>query len=384
VQKVAHGSSPYIRPHPGTLGQVVDFEALEALGITHARERAGLIEYLVDLGFTTDEMVEAERQGRLFGLAGDVLLRSGPPTYTLRTAADAIGVELADIERGWAMLGLTVADPDTPALSQADVDGLATWVEMRMQMGPDAADGYLRVLGSTVARLAEAISSVIRTARPKMWLGHTGDELSTARVYREAAEMVPRIGAMIDAVHRHHLVSTRTFIESVVTGPSASVVCGVGFADLSGFTALTQTLTPAELSALLDEFGATVSDIVHADGGRVVKFLGDAVMWVSSNPERLARAAVDLVDHPRAREAGLEVRAGLGYGEILTVYGDYFGTAVNLAARLVAAASPGQILAAAEVHEQLPDWPAITQEPLQLKGFDQPVVAYDLHPDVHR
>jgi class 3 adenylate cyclase len=362
----------------------IDVAALEAAGIANARERAGLIEYLADLGFTVDEMVEAERSGRLFGLAGDVLLRSGPPTYTLRTAADAIGVELADVERGWAMLGLTVADPDTPALSQADVDSLATWVAMRMQMGPDAADGYLRVLGSTVARLAEAISSVIRTARPKMWLGHTGDELSTAQVYRESAEFVPRIGAMIDAVHRHHLVSTRTFIESVVTGPSASVVCGVGFADLSGFTALTQTLTPAELSALLDEFGATVSDIVHADGGRVVKFLGDAVMWVSSNPERLARAAVDLVDHPRAREAGLEVRAGLGYGEILTVYGDYFGNAVNLAARLVAAASPGQILAAAEVHEHLPDWPALVQEPLQLKGFDEPVVAYDLHPDVHR
>ena len=150
---------------------------------------------------------------------------------------------------------------------------------------------------------------------------------------------------MIDAVHRHHLVSTRTFIEGVVSGPSASLECGVGFADLSGFTALTQTLTPAELSTMLTEFGATVSDVVHADGGRVVKFLGDAVMWVSSNPERLAKAALDLVDHPRAREAGIQVRAGLGYGEILAINGDYFGNAVNLAARLVAAASPGQILA---------------------------------------
>jgi class 3 adenylate cyclase len=371
----------------GTLGQVadsLDFEALEAAGIANARERAGLIEYLAALGFTVDEMVEAEQRGRLFGLAGDVLLRSGPPTYTLRTAAEAIGVALADVEQGWAMLGLTVADPDTPALSQADVDSLATWVAMRMQMGPDAADGFLRVLGANVARVAEAISSMIRISRPKMWLGLTGDELTTAQVYREAAEFVPRIGAMIDAVYRHHLVSTRTFIESVVTGPSASVVCGVGFADLSGFTALTQTLTPAELSALLNEFGATVSDVVHADGGRVVKFLGDAVMWVSSNPERLAQAAVDLVDHPRAREEGLQVRAGLGYGEILTVYGDYFGNAVNLAARLVAAAAPGQILAAAEVRDRLPDWPAIVQDPLTLKGFDEPVVAYDLHHEVRR
>jgi class 3 adenylate cyclase len=129
---------------------------------------------------------------------------------------------------------------------------------------------------------------------------------------------------------------------------------------------------------LLSEFGATVSDVVHADGGRVVKFLGDAVMWVSSNPEPLAKAALDLVDHPRAREAGLQVRAGLGYGEILALNGDYFGNPVNLAARLVAAASPGQILAAAEVHDRLPDWPAIVQDPLTLKGFDEPVIAYEL------
>jgi class 3 adenylate cyclase len=368
----------------GTLSQVVDFDALEAAGIVNARERAGLIEYLDKLGFSADEMVDAERRGRLFGLAGDVLLWSGPPIHTLRTAADAIGVALEVVERGWAMLGLTVADPDTPALSQADVDSLATWVEMRMQMGPDAADGFLRVLGSTVARLAEAISSMIRTSQPKMWLGLTGDELATAQVYRGAAEFVPRVGAMIDAIHRHHLVSTRTFIEGVVTGPAAGLVCGVGFADLSGFTALTQRLTPGELSAMLTEFGATVTDLVHADGGRVVKFLGDAVMWVSSDPERLAKAALDLVDHPRAREAGLQVRAGLGYGEILAINGDYFGNAVNLAARLVGAASPGQILAAAEVHEQLPGWPATALKPLTLKGFDEPVTAYDLHGDVRR
>jgi class 3 adenylate cyclase len=365
----------------GRLGQVVDsldFDAIQAAGIADARSRAGLLEYLAGLGFTVDEMAEAERNGRLFGLAGDAVLWSGPQVYTLRSAADSIGVELADVEHAWAMLGLTVADPDTPALSQADVDGLATWVAMRMQMGPDAADGFLRVLGANVARVAEAISSMIRTSKPKMWLGLTGDELATAREYREAAHFVPRLGALIDAVHRQHLVGTRTFIEGVVSGPSASLVCGVGFADLSGFTALTQMLTPAELSTMLTEFGSTASDVVHADGGRLVKFLGDAVMWVSSDPERLAKAALDLVDHPRAREAGLQVRAGLGFGPILAINGDYFGNAVNLAARLVAAAAPGQILASEEVHQQLPNWPAVVQEPLQLKGFDDPVTAYEL------
>jgi class 3 adenylate cyclase len=358
----------------------LDFEALEALGIADARQRAGLIEYLDGLGFSAEEMVEAERNGRLFGLAGDALQRSGPPAYSLRTAAEALGVPLEDVEHAWAMLGLTVADSDTPALSQADVDGLATWVAFKADFGEDAASGFLRVLGASVARLADAESSMIRTGRPDLWIGHTGDELTTAQAYRAVAEYIPRIGAMMDAVHRHHLISTRTFIEGVVPGPSASLVCGVGFVDLSGFTALTQMLTPAELSTLLNGFSATVSDVVHADGGRVVKFIGDAVMWVNPTPERLAKTALDLVDHPLAREVGLQVRAGLGYGEILTINGDYFGSAVNLAARLVAAASPGQILAAPAIHDALPNWPATVQDPLTLKGFDAPVTAYDLHP----
>ncbi len=130
---------------------------------------------------------------------------------------------------------------------------------------------------------------------------------------------------------------------------------------------------------MLNGFISTVSDVVHADGGRVVKFIGDAVMWVSPGAERLAKAAVDLVDHPQARRVGLQVRAGLGYGMVLAINADYFGNPVNLAARLVAAAEPGQILAAAEVRDQLPEWPATIQDPLLLKGFDAPVTAYDLH-----
>ena len=137
-------------------------------------------------------------------------------------------------------------------------------------------------------------------------------------------------------------------------------------------------LTTAELSTLLSGFSATVADVVHADGGRVVKFIGDAVMWVSSTPEAAGEGGADLVEDPRAREAGLQVRAGLGYGTVLAISGDYFGDAVNLAARLVAAASPGQILAASDVRDALPDWPATPQDPLTLKGFDEPVTAYDM------
>jgi class 3 adenylate cyclase len=357
----------------------LDFEALEAAGVVNARERADLIKYLDDLGFTTDEMVEAELRGRLFGLAGDVLSWSGRPIYTFATAAAELGIAAEEVARAWTLLGLTAAGPDIPVLSQADVDALATWLALQTVVGQDGAFGLLRVLGAAMARLAEAESTIIRSGTPDIQMTHTHDELSTAQAYRSVAEFIPRIGALIDIVHRHHLTSARTHFEGVLRDTSSAVVCGVGFADLSGFTALTQALTPAELSHMLNEFAGTVSDVVHADGGRIVKFIGDEVMWVSSAPDALARAAVHLVEHPTARAEGLQVRAGLAFGTVVAINGDYFGNPVNLAARLVAAAAPEQILATAELHARLPDWPAAAQGPLTLKGFAEPVAAFDLH-----
>lgn len=356
----------------------MDFDALEAAGITDARGRAALIEYLDGLGFTADEMVEAERRGRLFGLAGDVLQWSGPPTYSLRDAAEMLALPIADIARAWSALGLTVAGPDDPALSQADLDGLSTWADMGAAIGDEAATGLLRMVGSAMARLSEAISSTIRAGAPNIRIDQSHDELLTAQVYRTASTFVPRLGALIDAVHRHHLRSTRAYFGHVVRDASASVVCGIGFADVSGFTRLTQQLPATDLTALLKEFTGTAADIVHAAGGRLIKFIGDEVMWVAPSPEQLVQVAVDLVGHPRVTEEGLQIRSGLDYGSVLAISGDYFGSPVNLAARLVAAAAPSQVLISADLHGLLADWATAGPETLTLKGFDEPVTAYAL------
>jgi class 3 adenylate cyclase len=358
---------------------VVDLDALQAAGIANAHQRAALIKYLDELGFTAGEMVEAERNGRLFGLAGDAVARSGRPTYSLAMAAEQLGLAPAEVEAAWAALGLTVAGPDVPILSQADVDALTTWATLKAVVGDTQALALLRVVGASLERQAEAISTVVRQGLPAIQLNHTHDELATAQAYRAIAEFVPRMGALLDAVLRHHLTAARAHFEGVLRDTSQSVTCGVGFADLTGFTTLTQVLTPAELSELLVEFGGTVSDVVHAGGGRLVKFIGDEVMWVTSSPELLVKVAVELVEHPQARESGLLVRAGLAFGQVLAIAGDYWGTPVNLAARLVAAAAPGQILAGPDVRDELPDRPAVALDPLMLKGFEAPVVAYDLH-----
>ena len=92
-----------------------------------------------------------------------------------------------------------------------------------------------------MARLAEAETSDDSAPERPDYLDHLShDELTTAQAYRRGcAEFIPRLGALIDAVHRHQIDSARTYFETVLRDPSASVMCGVGFADLSGFTALT-------------------------------------------------------------------------------------------------------------------------------------------------
>lgn len=357
---------------------MVDFDALEAAGIADARGRAALIEYLDGLGFTAEQMVDAERRGRLFGLAGDAVQLTGPPIHSLTTAAQTLGLAVGEVAQAWAALGLTVAGPDEFVLSQADVDGLATWVDMRGPLGDEAATALLRVVGSGMARLSEAVASMIRANTPDIQIEQSHDEFRTARAYRVAAEFVPRLGALMDAVHRHHLRTTRMYFEQVAREDPATVMCGIGFADLSGFTSLTQTLGIPELTALLNEFSAAAADVIHALGGRLVKFIGDEVMWVAPTPEQLVRVAEDIVGHPRAAEAGLLIRAGLDYGTVLTFGGDYFGNPVNRAARLVAAAAPGQILVSESVHELAPGRVTAAAAPLRLKGFDEPVNAYAL------
>jgi class 3 adenylate cyclase len=354
----------------------LDLDALEAAGIAGAHERAPLLEYLHGLGLTTEEMVEAEREGRLFALAGDINLRSGRPEFSLREAAEKVGVSVEEVSHAWAVMGLTAEDADQKILSAADVDAIATWAELCTRIGHEGMFALLRVMGASLARLAEAESATIRAGVPAIQIGYTMDELATARAYEAVARFVPRIGQLMDTAHRQHLAAARRHFEGVLQDTSSTVHCGVGFVDLSGFTSLTQLLTPIELSGLLNEFTETVTDVVHADGGRVVKFIGDAVMWVSGTPEKLVKAAADLVDHPRAVETGLQVRAGLAYGPILATNGDYFGNAVNLAARLVAAAEPGQIVLSADLRDALPDRDADELPPLQLKGFEQLQRAY--------
>jgi class 3 adenylate cyclase len=216
----------------------------------------------------------------------------------------------------------------------------------------------------------------MRVGMTSIDLGQIGSEASVAKSFAAVTSLVPQIGVVLDAVHRHHIEAARRHFELVAPTPDA-VRCGVGFADLSGFTALSSAMPMQALSKLLATFEDVATDTVHDLGGRVVKFLGDAVMYVAPTSPMLATIACALVDHPKAAEADLQVRAGIAYGDVLAQDGDYFGPPVNLASRLVAIAAPGEVLAAPAVVPLLGlEHTATEREPQVLRGIAEPVIPY--------
>jgi adenylate cyclase len=137
------------------------------------------------------------------------------------------------------------------------------------------------------------------------------------------------------------------------SGAPGTVHGAVGFVDLVGYTALAEELEDEELAALLTRFGVVAHDTVVAAGGRIVKTIGDEVMFVTDTAAAAADIAVTLTERTTGDEMLPDARAGMASGTLVLREGDYFGPVVNLASRLTEIARPGTVLAPAEVGQLL-------------------------------
>jgi class 3 adenylate cyclase len=365
----------------------VDLSEFEAAGIydpaaADAAERLELLEFLVAQGCTVEEMTAAHQRGRLFALAGDRLVRPDRDRFTLDEVAEQVGADPADVRALWRAFGLVEADPAQPVASPDDVEMIRTAVVMASFLGMDATRGVARVMGSSLARVGDAASTVVRGRMPAMSVAVSGSELETARAFAGVAASVPALGRLLDTLFRHHLESARMHFERTeswdVVG-QGGIRIGVGFADLCGFTGLTQQLSMDHLSQLLSGFEEVAGDVIQDGDGRLVKFIGDAVMFVAPDATIAVEVAESLVLAAAVR--GLSARAGVTVGTCLALDGDYFGPVVNLAARLVALAEPGTVLVSDPVAERLAGSRTVVPlGPQAIRGFDEPVAVSRLAP----
>jgi class 3 adenylate cyclase len=114
----------------------------------------------------------------------------------------------------------------------------------------------------------------------------------------------------------------------------------VGFADLVGFTELTNRLDDDDLANMVESFESRCSDLITASGGRAVKTLGDSVLFVAEDPQAAVAIALDIVEELGPDSRLPDVRVGLASGTVITRLGDVYGPPVNRAARLTTVAQP--------------------------------------------
>jgi adenylate cyclase len=291
--------------------------------------------------------------------------------------AAAAGIDVDQLVSTYALLGIDVADRDAPGFREAEV------AFIRALRADDAAmivggwgDDVLRVIGSALARVADAaIAGYVGEVEQSLAEAgaHPSEWMETALVGLQAVDDLGQGLAPLLVHHVQQAVERQRAAQSAVTS-RLHFRYAVGFVDLVGFTSFSRTADAPELVALLRRFENGAHDVATAHRGRIVKHIGDEVMFTALEPAAACAIARELL--ARFDGDGVHGRGGIAWGELVSRGGDFYGPVVNLAARLVDAAVQGEVLVDEAVAEAVGGLEPAGRR--QLKGFDEPVRVWSL------
>lgn len=341
-------------------------------GAPNAAERREVLLYLVEQGATVDEMVEAAALGSLPALAGVLARRSGERCSARDLEREGV-VSVAFLDRVWRAAGLPALDPDAPVLSDRDRAAFAAAVAGAEFFGEAATIEFTRAVGAAVAMIADAAMATFGITVAAPMAERRASELEQARAAWDAGRLIlDATLPAIDALFLHHVdAAGRRFGES---GRGPTAMLAVGFLDLVNSTRMVLEMDAHSLGEAVGRFEQRAVEVVGGHGGRVVKTIGDEVMFVSTDPVTAADAARELATFADEDDAFAGLRGALAWGPTTRGFGDFYGPVVNLAARAVKAAEPGEIVVDDGVAQALADPLAV--EPrgeVQLRGFAAPV-----------
>lgn len=327
-------------------------EELAELGVydpdgPEAEARLELLGYLTELGATREELVTF--QDTLPALAGVLAIRGGP-ALTLEQTAERSGLTTDEVRALARTAGIPDPEPDVPVFTAGFVHFAAGMAQVAGVFGEDAANQLIRVFGLAMSRIADAaISSFLVNVAPSAQ-AEDPVGLGVARANAQAASLLPLMGPALDTLFRQHLLIARRLTTSdtdVVGFETRQLV--VGFVDLVGSTELGEILDMSELGATLSDFENIATETITEGGGRVVKLIGDEIMFTAPGAFEAASIAIDLADAFDDHPTVPQVRAALASGEVMLRDGDVFGPVVNLASRAAKVARPGEVVTTAEV-----------------------------------
>jgi adenylate cyclase len=316
-----------------------------AASLAHAR----VVARLRERGHSLAEIREATESGRLATSYIEGLLPDTPATWTLADAARETGLEAALIERIFLSMGFGAQGLEQ--LSDDDVQLLRYAAAVLAAGLPLVAFLQLvRVYGQAMSQIADAEVRLFHlyVHEPLMRDGVPGWEMAE-EMEGLAREILPLASPVMDHAHNRFL---QHFIEQDVIGHMETDLddeqldlgrlrVAIAFADLAGYTRLTEELGDEEAVSTVERFVEQV-ELSLPDEARVIKTIGDEVMVVGSDPAALLDWAVAFQEDFGRRPLP---RIGIHYGETLYRDGDYYGREVNQASRVAARAAGGEVLA---------------------------------------
>lgn len=269
----------------------------------------------------------------------------------------------------WAALGFPEVPDGVVAFTELDVQALEDSAALLATGVVDSATWLVmaRTMGQSLSRLAEAQLDVFRKVSADLEV-----EDVTGAALGAAGLAVPRVEALLLFVWRRQFAAAVQRALASERSPDELASLTVGFVDLVDYTRSSRVWDPARLEQTLEVFERDVSLRVVAVGGRVVKTLGDGVLFTTPTPRGAVEVALETVAAHAADEDLPSVRAGLATGAVLERLGDVYGEAVNLASRLSDEARPSSVLVDRVAAAALDGEPGLVVRPLErrsVRGF---------------
>ena len=277
------------------------------------------------------------------------------PGLTGSDIAAAAGVSLDQARRLWRALGFPDA-ANQNAFTTADRDALVLVARAVEETGIDFETmlRLTRAVGQTVARLADWEVATLSSSVDDL----TERDGASSGLMRSSVRLVedlsPRFDRLLVYSWRRHLAAAVARIEAFSAADEPATEATVGFADLVAFTALSNDLDENELGDLVEIFETRCADVIADHHGRVIKTLGDSVLFLEPDPVQAIDIALDIIAVVGRDERLPDVRLGLATGPVVMRMGDVYGPPVNLAARLTNVARRNRVIIDERTAEMLP------------------------------
>ncbi len=304
------------------------------------------------------------------------------PEFTAEEVAEQAGVSVEDTRRLWRSLGFA-EQADEVAYTRADVEALSEVGEVVGEglIDLDVALNVTRGLGLSMARLADwEVGALMQRVEQQFEIEGGPDERreTAAWLVRHYGD---RFEKLLTYAWRRHVIAAVARMESAraVDDDPHSTHVTVGFADLVNFTGLSNDLARDKIGDLVELFEARCGDVIASKHGRLVKSMGDAVLFVNSDPTSAFETAEGIINVIGRDKRMPDVRVGLASGPVVMRLGDVYGPPVNLASRLTGVARRNRIIVDQATADVLPadqiDTRPLPPRPLRGFGVLEPVTA---------